>query len=87
MTRTTYLALGLLAVLVARPALAGEPVFSDGGPDADAYGKSAGYPLGRPTAARQQRFIVGSFSHYDEIVKARVVGRPPAAFAAQARRE
>ena len=47
MTRTTYFALFLLAGLVALPAAAAEPVFSDGGPDAEAYGKSAGYPLGR----------------------------------------
>jgi CubicO group peptidase (beta-lactamase class C family) len=73
----THLALIALA-LMAVPASA-EPVFSDGGPDADAYGKQDGYPVGRAATARQQRFIVGSFSHYDELVKARLVTKPPAA--------
>jgi CubicO group peptidase (beta-lactamase class C family) len=79
MARRTYLALFLLAVVAACPSMAAEPLFSDGGPDADAYGRQDGYPVGRPTTARQQRFMVGSFSHYDEIVKARVVGKAPAA--------
>src|SRR5512132_4426881 len=79
MAPRTYRALIVLAfVAVAVPASA-EPIFSDGGPDAEAYGKQDGYPVGRPATARQQRFIGGSFSHYDELVKARLVAKPPAA--------
>ena len=77
MARRTYLALLLLAVAAAGPATAAESIFLDGGPDADAYGKQEGYPVGRAATSRQQRFIVGSFSHYDEIVNARVVAKPP----------
>ena len=38
-----------------------QPMFSDGGPDADAYGKADGYPAGT-TIGRPQRFLVGNFS-------------------------
>ncbi len=43
---------------VLRPA---EPAFSPTGPDADAYGASAGYPVGAPF--KLQRNMVGNYSH------------------------
>jgi CubicO group peptidase (beta-lactamase class C family) len=53
------------------------PVFSDTGPDADELGASEGYPVGSLNAAgpRQMRYLVGTYSHFDELVKARVVTR------------
>ncbi len=75
MALRTHLAAALLAVAAANAAVAAEPVFSDGGPDADAYGRQEGYPVGRPATFRQQRFMVGAHSHFDEMVKARPVAK------------
>jgi CubicO group peptidase (beta-lactamase class C family) len=56
------------------------PVFSDTGPEADAYGAAQGYPVppsGSPTPA--QNHIVGLFSHFDRVTAMRAVPRagPP----------
>jgi CubicO group peptidase (beta-lactamase class C family) len=52
------------------------PVFSDTGPDAEAYGASQGYPLpaGSPTPA--QETMVGLYSHFDQVTPMRAVPRP-----------
>ncbi|MCX7356432.1 MAG: serine hydrolase, partial [Alphaproteobacteria bacterium] len=56
------------------PALAGAgPVFSDTGPDAAAYGAEEGYPVGTQRARPPQKFLVGTFSHYDQIYPSRGV--------------
>lgn len=53
-----------LLVCLAGPALGqgAVPAFSDGGPDAEAYGKADGYPAGT-FIGRPQRFLVGNLSH------------------------
>ena len=51
-------------------------VFSPTGPDAESYGEPDRYPVAPPGPLMDaQRYIVGSYSHYDEILKARVVRR------------
>ncbi|PWC56632.1 serine hydrolase [Azospirillum sp. TSO22-1] len=68
-----------LLILTAPAALAVEnPSFSPAGPDADAYGAAAGYPVGR-RGAREQRVLVGTFSHFDRIYDSRPVARAPVA--------
>ena len=70
----------LIGVLVATRALAAaDPVFSDTGPDAAAYGAAGGYPIPHFGGTNEQRFMVGSYSHYDKVWPAHVVARPPAA--------
>ncbi len=51
------------------------PVFSDTGPDAVAFGADAGYPIGTRATLKQQRYIVGAYSHYDQLLPARPVPR------------
>ncbi len=70
----------LLAFLVGA-ALAAEPEFREGGLDAEAYGSDAGYPVGSRLTLAQQRFLIGSLSHYDEIFPSRTVTKPAAAWA------
>lgn len=43
------------------------PVFSPGGPDANAYGSGEHFPVGSATTAFEKKYIVGSFSHFYEI--------------------
>src|SRR5947209_13752321 len=43
------------------------PSFNPRGPDAEAYGAAEGYPTAGPALARTQRYMVGSFSHYDRL--------------------
>lgn len=57
------------------PAAAPGPVFSAGGPDAAAYGAAAGFPVGTRATAGQLGTLVGSYSHFGEIVPTRAVGR------------
>ncbi len=52
---------GFLLFSAAAAAQRAEPVFSDSGPDADAYGKADGYSPGT-FIGRPQRFLVGNFS-------------------------
>jgi CubicO group peptidase (beta-lactamase class C family) len=63
-------------LLLAGPALADAlPVFSSTGPDADAFGAAEGYPLGTRGTLNQQRIMVGAYSHYDQLLPARLVPR------------
>ena len=52
------------------------PIFSDTGPEAEAYGASAGYPapIEYPSAG-QQDMLVGLYSHYDRVTSMRSVPR------------
>jgi CubicO group peptidase (beta-lactamase class C family) len=54
-----------------------DPVFSDTGPDADDYGKADGFPVGNASVTGQTRYLVGTYSHFDETVPAHVVARAP----------
>ena len=56
------------------------PVFSDTGPDAEAYGASKGYPVPPfeyPPGSGQE-FMVGTYSHYDKLTPMRTVSKPAA---------
>jgi CubicO group peptidase (beta-lactamase class C family) len=69
---------GLLAVLLLGSAQADAealPVFSESGPDAEAYGQAERYPIGTPGHLREQRFLVGSLSHFDRVLSANPVAR------------
>ena len=69
----------LLGILIATRALAGaEPVFSNAGPDAVAYGANAGYPTRRGGALLPQAFMVGDYSRYDTLWPSHAVAKPPA---------
>jgi CubicO group peptidase (beta-lactamase class C family) len=73
MTRLLFI---LILILRAGPALAeAGPVFSPTGPDADAYGVAAGYPLGTRATLNAQDHFVGAYSHYDELLPSRPVPR------------
>ena len=78
MFRNPRLLAGLLASLLLTPALARAealPVFSEGGPDAEAYGHAEHYPVGLPAQMREQRFLVGGLSHFDRIRASNPVAR------------
>lgn len=47
------------------------------GPDAAAYGQALGYPVAPRGQANVQRFMVGSYSHFDAIYPARAIAKPP----------
>ena len=54
------------------------PVFSDTGPDAEAYGASKGYPgppYEYPPGSRQD-FLIGTHSHFDKLHAMRTVQKP-----------
>ena len=53
------------------------PRFAAGGPDAEAYRASAGYPKGDRTTIFEVTSLVGTHSHLDEIFPARVVHKAP----------
>ena len=44
------------------------PVFSATGPDAAAYGAAENYPVALLGAARPQKYLVGAFSHQDQLL-------------------
>lgn len=78
MRRTLPTLVPILSALLLAPSFARAealPVFSDTGPDAVAYGAAENYPVGRPGAFREQRVLVGSFSHFDSILTAHPVRR------------
>ena len=54
---------------------ASRPVFSDTGPDAEAYGAAQGFPVPSPPVAAlpTQEFMVGWHSHYDRFRQMRTV--------------
>ncbi|THD48438.1 MAG: class C beta-lactamase-related serine hydrolase [Bradyrhizobium sp.] len=49
------------------------PAFSETGPDAAAYGAAAGFPVGTRTTASQLGNLVGTYSHFDQLIPSRVV--------------
>lgn len=80
--RLTFLGLCLPAFLSMGAAYAAEPVFSDTGPDAAAYGSAAGYPIGPSMAAPlPQNILVGTYSHWGDKYPHHVVARPAVASA------
>lgn len=50
---------------------------SGDGPDAAAYGQALGYPVALRGQANTQRFMVGSYSHFDAIYPSRTIAKPP----------
>ena len=52
-----------------------EPRFAEGGPDAEEYGASHGYPIGDRATFNRIPFLVGSHSHLDQIFEGRLVRR------------
>ena len=64
------------------PSAAARPRFTQGGPDAEDYGASRGYPIGdRATCLRGSvsvAFFVGCYSHFDQVYEGRVVRRATA---------
>lgn len=61
----------------AKPAVTG-PVLSNTGHDAAAYGADEGFPLGTLASGSQMRHLVATYSHFDELTRARIVARPDA---------
>jgi CubicO group peptidase (beta-lactamase class C family) len=59
----------------AAPSAAAEPRFAQGGPDAQDYGASRGYPLGDRETCSRLAFLVGCHSHFDEVYEGRQVRR------------
>ena len=53
------------------------PRFATGGPDAEELGASMGYPKGTPATFWRARWQVGSFSHFDEIFRGRLIDKAP----------
>jgi CubicO group peptidase (beta-lactamase class C family) len=53
------------------------PRFAAGGPDAQDYGASEGYPIGDRSTFFRVPFLVGSHSHLDRIFEHRMVRRAP----------
>lgn len=70
----------LLLTFLIGTAVAAEPEFRKDGLNAEAYGMEAGYPIGSRLTQGQQKFLVGSLSHYDEIFSARTVAKPATAW-------
>ena len=54
---------------------AASPRFSQGGPDAEEYGASEGYPVGDRGTCSRPVFLVGCLSHLDQVYEARLVRR------------
>jgi CubicO group peptidase (beta-lactamase class C family) len=63
----SWLRIASMLLALPTPVLAGaDPVFSNTGPDAAAYGAAQGYPVGGRTPPSQAE-MVGSYSRYDRI--------------------
>jgi CubicO group peptidase (beta-lactamase class C family) len=62
----------------AEPSTAAEPRFAQGGPDAEDYGASDGYPIGARGACQRLAFLVGCHSHFDQVYEGRLVRRATA---------
>src|SRR5499426_2919345 len=81
--RTWALVLPMFVMACASPATTGcdapvtggepPPQFAPGGPEAEAFGASKGYPKGTGATYWRARWRVGSFSHLDEIFRGRLV--------------
>ena len=63
------------AIAPAKPSQAAKPRFAEGGPDAEDYGASHGYPIGDRATFNRIPFLVGSHSHLDQIFEGRLVRR------------
>ena len=57
------------------PASPSVPRFAPSGPDAEAYGASDGYPIGDRSTYFRTPFLVGSYSHLDQVFEGRLVRR------------
>ena len=57
-----------------------EPVLSNTGHDAAAYGADEGYPLGTLATGAEMRHLVATYSHFDELTPARIVARAATAW-------
>jgi CubicO group peptidase (beta-lactamase class C family) len=57
------------------PSIMGTPRFAQGGPDAEDYGASDGYPIGARGACQHLAFLVGCQSHFDQVYEGRLVRR------------
>jgi CubicO group peptidase (beta-lactamase class C family) len=80
-SRVRAAALVAVAVLSAAGASA-SPTFRPDGPHGEAYGVSEGYPVWAVQPGRMPfRFMVGTFSHYDQFLPARTVAKGEAASA------
>ena len=53
------------------------PRFVTGGPDTEEFGASMGYPKGNPATFWRPRWQSGSFSHFDEIFRGRLIHKAP----------
>ncbi|TPQ29757.1 serine hydrolase [Bradyrhizobium guangdongense] len=51
------------------------PVFSNTGPNAEAYGAAAGYPVGNQLTAAKSEYLVGTYSHFGEMFPSRPIRR------------
>lgn len=71
--RIAVFALAFGAGLSAAKAADCGPSFNKGGPDAAAYGEPQNYPLGTIGQRAKQRFIVASFSRFDQLRPGRSV--------------
>ncbi|WP_167561108.1 serine hydrolase [Bradyrhizobium sp. AS23.2] len=87
--RVTIIAMAMLAASgitsaqeAAKLSAAG-PVFSNTGYDANAYGANEGYPLGTLAVGAEMRHLVATYSHFDELTPAHIVGRAAAAWSFQ----
>lgn len=69
------LAMALAALAGASLAAPAEPVFSATGPDAAAFGADEGYPLGTRATMNEQKYLVATYSHFDQIFPSRKVAR------------
>ena len=65
----------LLEISAGPAAAAADPVFSDTGPNAEAYGAPT-YPIGTRGATAAQDRLVGSYSNFDKIYDTREVANP-----------
>ena len=59
----------------AEPIAAAKPRFAQGGPDAEDYGASDGYPIGDRETCSRPVFLVGCYSHFDQVYEGRLVRR------------
>jgi CubicO group peptidase (beta-lactamase class C family) len=55
------------------PASSTAPRASSGGPDAEDYGASDGYPIGDRTTCSRPAFFVGCYSHLDQVYEGRLL--------------
>ena len=62
----------------AQPSAKAGPRYAQGGPDAQEYGASQGYPIGDRTSCSQPAFRVGCHSHFDQVYEGRLIRRATA---------